>query len=189
MAGCVALIPARGGSQRIKRKNIRLFHSKPIIAYSIEAAKESGVFDRIIVTTDDDEIAEVAQAWGADVWRRPTDDGSRGTQEVAADILKTMPDVEHACVIYPTAPMLDPLTLRTAYIRLASQALHYLVPVATWLRDPGQFYFGQARAFGLLPLQCATLMKIDPRTECDINTEFDWQKAEEMFAALYPEGK
>lgn len=189
MAGCVALIPARGGSQRIKRKNIRLFHSKPIIAYSIEAAKESGVFDRIIVTTDDDEIAEVAQAWGADVWRRPKDDGERGTQEVAAEVLRTMPDVKYACVIYPTAPMIDPRDLREAALCVKEFGDLMVVPCATWLRDPGQFYFGVAECFGNFDLRYSKLIKIDPRTECDINTEFDWQKAEEMFAALYPEGK
>lgn len=186
---CIAIIPARGGSIRVPRKNIRLFHGKPIMAYSIEAAKASGVFDRVIVSTDDDEIAEVAQAWGADVWRRPKDDGERGTQEVAAEILKTMPEIDYACVIYPTAPMLDKFTLRMAFAQLAYRYAYYVVPVAIWLRDPGQFYFGQARAFGHIPLECASLMKIDPATECDINTEFDWQKAEEMFVALYPEGK
>jgi pseudaminic acid cytidylyltransferase len=186
----IAIIPARGGSVRIPRKNIRLFHGKPIMAYSIEAAQAAGVFDEVIVSTDDAEIAEVAQHYGASVWRRPTDDGSRGTQEVAADILKTVRHVEQACVIYPTAPMLDPLTLRAAAIRLvANPSIQFIVPCATWLRDPGQFYFGQARAFGKLPLECATLMKIDPATECDINTIDDWNKAEEMFAALYPEGK
>ena len=56
----IAIIPARGGSQRIPRKNIKMFHGKPLIAYSIEAAKASGCFKKIIVSTDDDEISEVA---------------------------------------------------------------------------------------------------------------------------------
>ena len=62
----VAIIPARGGSKRIPRKNIRLFAGKPIITYSIAAAAESGLFDRIIVSTDDDEIALVARDYGAE---------------------------------------------------------------------------------------------------------------------------
>ena len=63
----VAIIPARGGSKRIPRKNIKEFCGKPMIAWSIEAAQKSGVFDRIIVSTDDEEIAEVARKYGAEV--------------------------------------------------------------------------------------------------------------------------
>jgi len=63
----VAIIPARGGSKRIPRKNIRLFHGKPMIAWSIEAALQSGCFGRVIVSTDDAEIAEVARQWGAEI--------------------------------------------------------------------------------------------------------------------------
>ena len=63
----IAIIPARGGSKRIPRKNVKGFCGKPMIAWSIEAAKESGLFDHIIVSTDDFEIAEVAKQWGAEV--------------------------------------------------------------------------------------------------------------------------
>src|SRR5712691_6424178 len=66
-SGAIALIPARGGSKRIPRKNIRDFCGKPMIAWSIDAAKGSGLFDHIIVSTDDAEIAEVAKRWGAEV--------------------------------------------------------------------------------------------------------------------------
>ena len=62
----VAIIPARGGSKRIPRKNVRLFAGKPIIAHSISAALDSGCFDRVIVSTDDAEIAAVAREWGAE---------------------------------------------------------------------------------------------------------------------------
>ncbi|MDZ4098616.1 MAG: pseudaminic acid cytidylyltransferase, partial [Methylophilaceae bacterium] len=62
----IAIIPARGGSKRIPRKNIKLFCGKPMIAWSIEVAKASGLFDRIIVSTDDIEISEVAKQWGAE---------------------------------------------------------------------------------------------------------------------------
>ena len=64
---CVAIIPARGGSKRIPRKNIKPFAGKPIIAYSIEAALQSRLFDRVIVSTDDREIAAVAESFGAEV--------------------------------------------------------------------------------------------------------------------------
>ncbi|HAC68696.1 MAG TPA: pseudaminic acid cytidylyltransferase, partial [Pseudomonas sp.] len=63
----IAIIPARGGSKRIPRKNIKTFHGRPMIAYSIRAALDSGLFARVIVSTDDAEIAEVARAYGAEV--------------------------------------------------------------------------------------------------------------------------
>jgi N-acylneuraminate cytidylyltransferase len=64
---CIAIIPARGGSKRIPKKNIKDFFGKPLIAYSIEVAIASKLFDKIIVTTDDDEIAEIARSYGAEV--------------------------------------------------------------------------------------------------------------------------
>jgi pseudaminic acid cytidylyltransferase len=186
----IAVIPARGGSVRIPYKNIRLFHGKPIMAYSIEAAKDSGIFDRIIVSTDDDEIAAVAIQYGAEVHARAVDDGVRGTQEVAAEVLEGIPDAEYACVIYATAPMLSAETLQCAFDMLMRNDAPYVVPVATWLRDPGQFYIGEADSFlAGEPLIWAQLMPIDPRTECDINTEEDFLRAEIMYASLYPEGK
>lgn len=109
----IAIIPARGGSKRIPRKNIKLFHGKPMIAYSIEAAKQSGCFDKIIVSTDDQEIAEVALQYGAEVpFLRP--------KEISDDYATTMDVIQHAmqwyesqnveigllCCIYATAPFI-----------------------------------------------------------------------------------
>lgn len=109
----IAVIPARGGSKRIPRKNIRLFRGKPIIAWSIEAAKLSGLFDRIIVSTDCSEIADVARHWGAEVpFMRP--------DQLANDYTGTTPVIAHAtkwalslgievaavCCIYATAPFI-----------------------------------------------------------------------------------
>lgn len=107
----IAVIPARGGSKRIPRKNIRMFCGKPMIAWSIEAAGASGLFERIVVSTDDDEIAEVALQWGGEVpFIRPA--------ELADDHAGTTPTIAHAtrwalseglavasvCCIYATAP-------------------------------------------------------------------------------------
>lgn len=107
----VAIIPARGGSKRIPRKNIKEFCGKPMIAWSIEAAQKSGVFDRVIVSTDDEEIAEVAREYGAEVpFMRPA--------ELSNDYAGTVPVIHHAadwlidhgytidfvCCIYATAP-------------------------------------------------------------------------------------
>lgn len=109
----VAIIPARGGSKRIPRKNIKLFHGKPIIAYSIQCALDSGCFDRVIVSTDDEEIAQVALKYGAEVpFMRPA--------ELADDYATTIAVIKHAiteldrsdndirlvCCIYPAAPLL-----------------------------------------------------------------------------------
>ena len=85
----VAIIPARGGSKRIPRKNIRDFCGKPMIGWSIEAARASGCFDRIIVSTDDREIAELAKRFGADVpFLRPP--------ELSDDYAGTVPVIRHA---------------------------------------------------------------------------------------------
>jgi len=85
MDKCVAIIPARGGSKRIPRKNIKPFHGKPLIAYSIETALKSKLFDQIIVSTDDEEIADVAKKYGAEVpFIRPKNlaDDFTGTADV-----------------------------------------------------------------------------------------------------------
>ena len=104
----VCIIPARGGSKRIPKKNIKLFCGKPIIAYSIETALKSNLFDRVIVSTDDEEIAKVSKKYGAEVQMRPKElaDDHTGTGEVFEYALKECQDVDFACMIYATAPFL-----------------------------------------------------------------------------------
>lgn len=125
----VAIIPARGGSKRIPRKNIKLFHGKPIIAYSIETAMESGCFDCIIVSTDDDEIAAVAREFGAEVpFKRPAElaDDYTGTLDAIAHAIESLSDLDIkdtlVCCIYPTAPLLEPQDLRHGHALLTKQA-------------------------------------------------------------------
>lgn len=114
----VAIIPARGGSKRIPQKNVRFFAGKPIIAYSIQAAKESGLFDRIIVSTESAEVAQVAQAWGAEVpFRRPEHLATDyvNISEVllhAVEWAKANGGCDYFCCIYSTAPFLQPEFLR-----------------------------------------------------------------------------
>ena len=115
----LAIIPARGGSKRILRKNIREFAGKPLIAYSIEAAKHSKCFERVIVSTDCEEIAAVAKQYGADVpFMRPTElaDDYTGTTAVTRHAIKTMQSLgfefEYSCCIYATAPLLHFTYLR-----------------------------------------------------------------------------
>lgn len=114
MSKCVAIIPARGGSKRIPRKNIKDFHGKPLIAYSIEVALQSGLFEEVIVSTDDEEIAKIAQKYGAVVpFLRPKElsDDFTGTGDVIKYTLHFLKDngkeYDYACTIYATAPMLQ----------------------------------------------------------------------------------
>lgn len=107
----IAVIPARGGSKRIPRKNIRTFCGKPMIAWSLEAAQASSLFDHIIVSTDDEEIAEVARAWGAEVpFSRPADlsDDHATTNAVVAHAARWTCDQgwkpAAICCLYATAP-------------------------------------------------------------------------------------
>ena len=115
----LCVIPARGGSKRIPKKNIKNFCGKPIIAWSIETAKESKCFDKIIVSTDDDQIANLAQRYGAEVpFMRP--------KELSDDYTATVPVISHAiewqikndrkpkyvCCIYPTAPFIKTTDLQ-----------------------------------------------------------------------------
>lgn len=109
----IAIIPARGGSKRIPRKNIKEFAGKPMIAHSIGTALESGLFDRVIVSTDSDEIAEVARAWGAEVpFLRPAElaNDITGTDAVLLHGIhaseKLYGPVSLACCIYATVPLL-----------------------------------------------------------------------------------
>lgn len=110
----IAVIPARGGSKRIPRKNIKIFCGKPMIAWSIEVAKRSGLFDRVIVSTDDEEIAEIAMKWDAEVpFTRPAQlsDDYAGTTEVVAHAtqwaLAQDFDIDAVCCIYATAPFIQ----------------------------------------------------------------------------------
>lgn len=132
----IAVIPARGGSKRIPRKNIKPFCGKPMIAWSIEAAKSSGLFERIIVSTDDAEIAEVARLWGAEVpFMRPQElsDDYAGTTEVIAHAtqwaLAQGLDVAAVCCIYATAPFVQTDDLKRGWDALNSGDWDYAFTV------------------------------------------------------------
>lgn len=188
----IAIIPAKGTSRRIPFKNRKNFHGKPILAYSIETAKESGLFDRIIVSTDDDEIADIAKEYGAEIHYRSDEDARDevGTNEIAAIVLDSIEanSDEIACVIYATAPLLKSSMLLDAYeAHKALKYYPYIVPVGEWLVDPGMFYLGEVRAFRMRwpLLGNAHLICIDPRRAIDINTMDDWHKAEQMYEELH----
>lgn len=115
----MAVIPARGGSKRIPDKNIRSFHGKPIIAYSIAAALDSGCFDRVLVSTDSERVADIARAHGAEVpFTRPPELSNDfcGTQEVVQHAIAFQDSlgvaVSQVCCIYPTAPLITGTIIR-----------------------------------------------------------------------------
>ena len=114
----IAIIPARGGSKRIPKKNIKPFFGKPLIAYSIETALKSELFDEILVSTDCEEIADVAKEYGASVRMRPKElaDDFTGTGEVVKHVLdelkKEGKEFDFCCTIYATAPLLKEEYLR-----------------------------------------------------------------------------
>jgi len=121
----VAIIPARGGSKRIPKKNIKDFFGKPLIAYSIEVALQSKLFDKIIVSTDDEEIAKIAKEYGAEVpFMRPPElsDDFTATEDVvkhAIEYLASQGEVyDFICTIYATAPLLQKEYLIKGYEKL-----------------------------------------------------------------------
>lgn len=135
----IAVIPARGGSKRIPRKNIREFCGKPIIAYSIEAARASGLFEQVIVSTDDNKIAEVAKTWGSKApFRRPESlsDDHAGTPEVVAHATAWAQEqgwlVDAVCCIYATAPFVQPEDLRAGLDRLEEGDWDYCFTVTEY---------------------------------------------------------
>ncbi len=111
---CIAIIPARGGSKRIPRKNIKEFYGKPLIAYSIQTALDSQLFEKVIVSTDDEEIAKIAQEYGAQTpFLRPSElsDDFTGTGAVVNHTLEYLKSLgenyDFCCTIYATAPLLQ----------------------------------------------------------------------------------
>lgn len=194
----IAIIPARGGSQRIPRKNIKSFHGAPIITYSINAAKTSQLFKRVIVSTDDDEIRKISRQWGAEVVERPRHmvEPDPGTQAVAADLLVTLAKQGYqpgfACVIYATAPLMRREDLLQGYIEVAKGKRFAFAVGTEPLQDAGQFYWGWSHFFTEgAPLYAPNTAMIPVPTGhvCDINVPEDWERAERLFAeAMKVEG-
>lgn len=187
----ICIIPARGNSVRIPRKNIKLFHGKPIIAYSIEAARKTNFIEQVIVSTDDDEISDIAHQYGASVHRRPLCDGTMGTQEVTRMVLNHInpPRGLGVVCLYPCAPMITHVDLEWADMMVLLRPCSYVVAVATDpLRDIGAFYAGTVGQFqNKDPLyNVQTGIYIIPENRAiDINTPEDWVKAEKMYEALH----
>lgn len=143
----VCIITARGGSKRIPRKNIKEFCGKPIVAYSIDAALESGLFDEVMVSTDDEEIADVARAYGANVpfmRSEATSDDYATTSDVLMEVLSEYEvrgrTFGMLCCVYPTAPFVTADELRGAAAILEDSASPSVIAVT-------EFDFPPQRAF------------------------------------------
>ncbi|MED9904844.1 MAG: pseudaminic acid cytidylyltransferase [Lachnospiraceae bacterium] len=139
----VAVITARGGSKRIPRKNIKPFLGKPIITYSIQAALDAGIFDEVMVSTDDEEIAEIAKAAGAAVpffRSKDTANDYATTTDVMLEVLESYrkfgKEFDSACCIYPTAPFVSAEKLKTAMELLTEKEADSVLPVVRFSFPP-----------------------------------------------------
>lgn len=139
----IAIITARGGSKRIPGKNKKDFCGKPIICYSIEAALKSGIFDEVMVSTDDDTIARIAKEAGASVpfmRSAATADDHTTTDEVLAEVLaeykKLGKEFDTMVCLYPTAPFITAERLKEAYEKLKSSGAAQLMPVVPFSFPP-----------------------------------------------------
>jgi len=175
----LCVIPARGGSKRIPRKNIRAFAGKPIIAWPIAAALETGLFDRVMVSTDDDEIAEVALAQGAEVpFLRPKDlaDDHTGTNAVVKQAILWHQaqgvTVEVACCLYATAPFVQARYLQEGYERLMASGKAFVFSVTSY-------------AF---PIQRAIRLNAQGEVEA-IHPEFRQTRSQDLEPAFHDAGQ
>lgn len=143
LKNAIAIITARGGSKRIPRKNIKEFCGKPILEYSIDAALHSGIFDEVMVSTDDEEIAKIAKNAGAKVpFLRSAQNAN--DHAATADVLKEVlmryeecgQQFRYACCIYPTAPFVTPEKLKNAYQILVEEQRDSIMPVTAFSFPP-----------------------------------------------------
>lgn len=135
----IAIIPARGGSKRIKKKNIKLFHGKPIIAWSIQTVLKSDIFDQVIVSTDDEEIADISKIFGASVpFMRPNNisDDYTDTKTVICHSINWLirHDVkpDSVCCVYPTSPLLISEDLKKASKLVDMYPESFILPVCEY---------------------------------------------------------
>ena len=135
----ICIIPARGGSKRIPKKNIKLFLGKPIIAYSIEAALNSGLYDKVIVSTDDEEIKKIAESYNAEVPFLRSEKNSNDfatTVDVLLEVLEKLIELnlryDVATCIYPTAPFTTPKLLKDSISILENKKCDCVFPIVKY---------------------------------------------------------
>ena len=186
----ICIIPARSGSTRIPNKNIKLFHGKPIIAYSIENALNSKLFDDIYVSTDSGVASNIALSYGINVIVRPP--------ELAVNEIGTQDVIRHACIhlglanddlvmgMYATCPLMPLNAIVEALAVLQSTNSPYCFTTNYKMEDIGALYWSRTWALkGGLPLNLrAAKYPLDDCYCCDINTPEDWTRAEQMYEEL-----
>lgn len=175
----IAIIPARGGSKRIPGKNIKEFCGKPIIAWSIEAAKKSNLFDHIVVSTDDIEIAEVAKSYGAEVpFTRPDElsDDYTTTRSVINHAIGIAEELygrtEYICCIYGTAPFISAEDINTGLDKLIEEECEFAFPVTSFS----------------YPIQRALKITIDGRIDM-FNPEYRTTRSQDLEEGYHDAGQ
>ena len=175
----VAIIPARGGSKRIPRKNIKLFAGKPIIAYSIEAALTSGLFNKVIVSTDDEEIAALAESYGAEIpFMRPKSLSGdyTGGMEVLQHAIQWLEEngcpVEYVCCVFATTPFIQVRYLKEGFYKLVASGKSYAFSITS-------FPF---------PIQRALQIKGDDTIE-PFNPEYIYSRSQDLEEAYHDAGQ
>lgn len=153
----IAIITARGGSKRIPGKNIKEFCGKPIIAYSIEAALKSELFDVVMVSTDSEEIADIAKSYGAEVpfmRSQKNSDDYATTADVLHEVISKYEELgQHfdiMCCIYPTAPFVTSTKLKTAYEFMKKKKGDALIPVVKYSFPPQRCFVIRSERIQLL---------------------------------------
>jgi CMP-N-acetylneuraminic acid synthetase len=183
----VAIIPARGGSQRLPRKNIRPFYGVTMLERAITEAKDSGLFRDVYVSSEDDEILSVAMRADAKTVWRPENLARNdvGTQAVVRNAIQTLhlKSTDTVCCIYPCTPLMTADDLRMAHRRLPSAS--YVIAVnGDHGGDIGWFYFGLARRFlSGAPLwnTKTRIYPIESERAIDINTADDFERAVQVY--------
>lgn len=179
---CICVIPARGGSKRLPRKNIKLFLGRPIIMRPIEEAHHSKLFTRVVVSTDDEDIANTVRGFAIPEWRHPNlceDDVP--DIEVVRDIARRHNDMDYLCYLYPTAALVTVEQIRYGldYMIRTGAPMVY-TQYADCLQDAGQFSWydlASVRSGGNVKRD-ALFIDIDPMHAQDINTAEDFELAE-----------
>lgn len=188
-----AIIPARGGSRRIPRKNIIDFLGKPLIAYSIETAQRSAIFEQIYVSTENYDIAEIAESYGAEVaWRdvQMCQDSVGTYRVVRADAMRlNLPPDSVVCCIYATAPLMSTSDLKYGLEALERTELakHAIAIGRDPLREAAQFYYSRFKALtSSIPYWDIDTVPvpIDAQRICDINVMEDLERAKAMYLKL-----
>ena len=128
----ICLITARGGSRRLPGKNIRLLDDKPLISYAIVAAQDSGIYDKIVVSSDSEEIRNVAREWGADTDIEPAEvagDDNTGWEAVQSFLERNRPNYDYFTYIQPVKPLITGKHIREAYDLFIEQDADILISV------------------------------------------------------------